>query len=70
MIFDDFGNSALIFDVYFWVNANGERTLRQIRSDIRYRVSQLFDENNIVIAFPQQDVHLDGKLTLINPLEK
>jgi small-conductance mechanosensitive channel len=28
-------------------------------------VSELFEENNIVIAFPQRDVHLDAK----GPLE-
>ena len=66
VIFDDFGDSALVFDVFFWVNATAERNLRVIRSDIRFRISELFEENDIVIAFPQQDVHLDGKITLLN----
>ena len=65
-IFDDFGDSALIFDLYFWVNAEGERDLRAIRSDIRFRIVELFEAENIVIAFPQQDVHLDGNITLLN----
>ena len=67
VIFDDFADSALVFDVFFWINATAERNLRVIRSDIRFRIVELFEENNIVIAFPQQDVHLDGNITLLNP---
>ena len=66
VIFDDFGDSALIFDLYFWINAEGERDLRVIRSDIRFSVVELFEAENIKIAFPQQDVHLDGNITLLN----
>jgi small-conductance mechanosensitive channel len=60
VIFDDFGDNALIFDVYFWCDVEGERALREVRSDIRFRITELFDENGIVIAFPQRDVHLDS----------
>ena len=67
VIFDDFGDSALVFDVYFWINATAERNLRLVRSDIRFRIVELFEENDIVIAFPQRDVHLDGNITLLNP---
>jgi small-conductance mechanosensitive channel len=66
VIFEDFADSALIFDVFFWVNATAERNLRVIRSDIRFRIVELFEENGITIAFPQQDVHLDGNITLLN----
>ncbi|MDH5354429.1 MAG: mechanosensitive ion channel [Gammaproteobacteria bacterium] len=67
VVFEDFGDSALIFDVYFWVNATAERNLRVIRSDIRFRIVELFEAGEIEIAFPQQDVHLDGNITLLNP---
>jgi small-conductance mechanosensitive channel len=60
VIFDDFGDNALIFDAYFWSDVGGERELRLIRSDIRFRISELFEEHGIVIAFPQRDVHLDS----------
>jgi small-conductance mechanosensitive channel len=66
VIFDDFGDSALIFDLYFWVNAEGERDLRAIRSDIRFHITKLFDADGIVIAFPQQDVHLDGAISVLS----
>jgi len=58
VVFEDFGDNALIFDVYFWCEAMAERELRMIRSDIRFRIDELCGEHNIVIAFPQRDVHL------------
>jgi len=32
---------------------------RQVESDIRFRIDELFRENHLVIAFPKQDEHLD-----------
>lgn len=66
VIFEDFGDNSLIFEVMYWVNSNVEGGLRVTSSNIRFRIDELFEENNIVIAFPQRDVHLDGSLTLIN----
>ncbi|MFT5658297.1 MAG: small-conductance mechanosensitive channel [Gammaproteobacteria bacterium] len=65
VIFEDFGDSALIFDTYFWVNADSERDLRAVRSDIRFRIVELFEANSIVIAYPQRDMHIDGTVTLL-----
>jgi len=64
VIFDDFGDNALAFEVYCWINASVERDLRVIRSNIRFAIDALFAEHGIVIAFPQRDIHVDGKLTL------
>jgi len=60
VIFEDFGDNALIFETIFWCNVGGERALRQIRSNIRLKISELFAAENITIAFPQRDVHIDG----------
>jgi len=60
VIFNDFGDNALMFDAFFWCDVGGERELRRTRSDIRFRISELFEQNEIVIAFPQRDVHLDA----------
>lgn len=65
VIFEDFGDNALIFDASFWCNVGGERELRMIRSNIRLMISKLFTEQNITIAFPQRDVHING----IGPLQ-
>ncbi len=66
VFFEDFGDSALIFETFFWINATADRDLRQIRSNIRFRIDTLFRENNIVIAFPQRDVHVDGVIQIAN----
>ncbi len=60
VVFEDFGDSALVFDAYFWCEVGGEKLLRDIRSDIRFRITDLFNKDGIVIAFPQRDVHLDS----------
>lgn len=64
IIFEDFGDSSLVFDAYFWVHSVGDKSSRQIRSDIRFSIDRLFRENDIVIAFPQRDIHLDGTLQI------
>jgi small-conductance mechanosensitive channel len=65
VVFEDFGDSALVFDAYFWCDVGGEKFLREIRSAIRFRITELFEESGITIAFPQRDVHLDVR----HPLE-
>ncbi|MEJ2384361.1 MAG: mechanosensitive ion channel [Xanthomonadales bacterium] len=57
-VFEDYGDNALIFDLFFWCEGFGERELRVMRSDIRFRLEELFRENDITVAFPQRDVHL------------
>jgi small-conductance mechanosensitive channel len=61
VVFEDFGDNALVFDVFFWCSVTGERELRLIRSDIRFRIEQYLNQNDIVVAFPQRDVHLYAK---------
>ena len=68
--FADFGDNSLVFEVTYWVHSNVESGLRITRSNIRFRLDELFTENNIVIAFPQRDVHLDGSITLLNDVRK
>jgi small-conductance mechanosensitive channel len=66
VLFNDFGDNALIFDVYFWIRIQRPMDRRMIESDLRFRIDRLFREAGIVIAFPQRDVHLDtsGPLNL------
>jgi len=63
--FNDFGDNALIFDVYFWLTVERLDDRRRIESEIRYSIDELFREAGLVIAFPQRDVHLDT----IRPLQ-
>ena len=57
--FEDFGNSSLIFSVYFYVN-NGMFS-PQIQSDIRFKIDDEFRKNNIEIPFPQRVVNIISK---------
>lgn len=59
IIFEDFGDNSLVFDAYFWSEVRGERDQRILRSQVRFRIDEMFAENNIVIAFPQRDLHMD-----------
>lgn len=56
VIFEDFGDSALLFSVSFYVtdSFSAPRT----KSDIRYAIDTKFRNNNVSIPFPQRDVHL------------
>lgn len=56
VLFEDFGDSALLFGIHFYVSDSYVDP--KIKSDIRYRIDKKFRENNIEIPFPQRDVHL------------
>jgi small-conductance mechanosensitive channel len=64
VLFNDFGDNALIFELYFWISMNRLMEQRIIESDLRFHVDALFREAGIVIAFPQRDVHLDTQRPL------
>jgi small-conductance mechanosensitive channel len=65
VLFQDFGSSSLLFEAFFWTRLRPGGDLRRLRSEVRFRIDELFRQNDITIAFPQQDVHLDGKLQLV-----
>lgn len=58
VVFDDFGDSALQFDLFVWVTISAGKEMRVIRSELRHAIDALFKSEGVVIAFPQQDVHL------------
>ncbi len=66
VIFEDFGDSALVFDAFFWIESSPTCTLRGVRSAMRFEITERFKKNGIVIAFPQRDVHMDGTLKIEN----
>lgn len=62
VVFRDFGESSLVFDLYFWIRMGKQKGLMErahAESKIRCLVDGLFQENNIVVAIPQRGVHLD-----------
>ena len=66
VLFDDFGDSSLVFELNLWARSKAERGLRAIRSDLRFRIDALFREHGVTIAFPQRDVHLDGEVRVVS----
>jgi small-conductance mechanosensitive channel len=57
--FSDFGDNALIFDLYFRISMINLYERKRISSDIRFHIDEHFRNAGIVIAFPQRDIHLD-----------
>lgn len=56
VLFEDFGDSALIFAINFYISDSFSDP--RIKSAIRYTIDAKFRENNISIPFPQRDVHI------------
>jgi len=56
VLFEDFGDSALLFSINFFVSDSYGDS--KIKSAMRYRIDAKFREHNISIPFPQRDVHL------------
>ncbi|MGB0430938.1 MAG: mechanosensitive ion channel family protein [Bacteroidia bacterium] len=58
--FKDFGDSALVFELYFWTNETF--IVENLKSDIRFEIDRLFRANNVTIPFPQRDLHIKSSL--------
>ncbi len=64
VFFEGFGDNSLDFTLDVWVHAEAEGGLRAVRSALRFHIDEVFRAHDVVIAFPQRDVHLDGTLVL------
>ncbi len=58
VLFTEFGESALNFELRFWVDVI-RANAGQVASDLRQMIAGAFTENGIVIAFPQRDINLN-----------
>jgi small-conductance mechanosensitive channel len=59
VLFENFGDSALDFKLVFTMSDSFMASIP--KSDLRFRIDELFREHNIAIPFPQRDVHLYTK---------
>ena len=59
VLFEDFGNDALAFSLYFWLDVRSGTPARQVASDLRAMIEAGFSAQGIAIPYPQRDVHLD-----------
>ena len=58
-LFTDFASSSLNFELLFWSHVQNVLQLKKLESAIRYNIDDKFKESDIVIAFPQLDIHLN-----------
>lgn len=54
--FRDFGNSSLDFHLLF--HTNEFLSIEFVKSDLRFRITEIFRENGVEIPFPQRDLWL------------
>lgn len=56
VLFEDFGDSALLFGLHFYVSDSFVDP--KVKSELRFNINNKFRLNNITIPFPQRDVHM------------
>lgn len=54
--FDEFGDSALMFKLFYWADDPGKRWFAM--SEMHFAIDEMFRKNKIEIAFPQRDIHI------------
>lgn len=58
VLFQDFGDNALMFDLCYFFNLSETVGHSGMASDMRFRIEELFRESQIEFPFPQRDLHL------------
>ena len=59
VLFQEFGDSALLFEAHFWCTPRSKLDRMGVESDLRFAIDAKCREAGVTIAFPQRDVHLD-----------
>lgn len=60
LMFVDFGDNALIFDLSYQVDAASFPARKALESEVRYRLNAMFTREKVDLPFPQRTVHLVG----------
>lgn len=58
VVFEDFGDNALIFMLYFWYDLRSDGNPLVVASDLRLMIEKHLREAGIGVPFPQRDMHL------------
>lgn len=58
VIFDNFGESTLDFQIHFWCDLSQISSTGELRSAVRFRIDDKFRQHRIDMAFPQRDINL------------
>jgi len=56
VLFKDFGESALIFELRFWSKDTFQ--IEAVQSEVRFLIDERFRKEGITIPFPQRDLHI------------
>jgi len=64
VLFEDFGESAQVLTVYFWVDVKASVPATRVASDLRFMLEKQLTEAGIAIAFPQRELRLDPSRAL------
>ncbi len=56
VIFSDFGDNALIFRLYYWIDLS-QATGMKVSSDLRHHIAAVFSREGIDIPYPQRVIH-------------
>lgn len=59
ILFEDFGDNALMFSLVFWVRLCPGVDGGVVRSELRHRIHTAFEAESIAMPFPQRDIHFD-----------
>ena len=60
-VLEDFGDNALVFQLYFWLELVGTTTtttIMTVTSDLRLMIEKRFAESGVDVPFPQRDLRL------------
>ena len=59
VFFEDYGDSALLFVLVYWVKLGLQVGPRRVDSDLRHAIGDRFVEAGIGVPFPQRDIRLE-----------
>lgn len=58
ILFDNFGESTLDFQLHFWTDLSQISSTGELRSQIRFKIDEKFRQHRIEMAFPQRDMNI------------
>jgi small-conductance mechanosensitive channel len=64
VLFVEFGDNALQFELHYWIEIRALAERRRVESDLRFIIDQYFRDAGLVIAYPQRDLHLSNDAPL------
>lgn len=59
----ELGDSSIKMELWIWI-ADAEAGIKNVKSDVLFRICDLFEENGIEFPFPQRDVHIKPESVL------